>query len=265
MPKNSPSRSTASREGKLQKSPPARGLVAELPATKWTRQFQPKTLYAEFRRAFRRTPPLFLSEKEFDGAKDEFVAREVGRRLEHLRRSYAPLRPEELSTRLGLDAMAELEQLLWPIHIWQGRAAFAVKNEQYERAKVELKRLEMELKRIAKELVPPKPRFSKLKEDPLQFLRFYAERLFFWTLLHEERKVLGRRRRNPNLIFSELKQRYAYLDLPSDFDEKVGSSPGANAREDVAERFGLKADSIPPLLTRWLGSRKLSRQKRQPR
>ena len=255
MSKNSPRHTTASREGRLQKTPPVRGLVAELPLSKWTRQFQPNTLYTDLCRAFRRDPPLFLSKKEFHGAKDEFVAREVGRRLERHRRSYSlrhpPIRAKELSTRFGLDAMAELEQLLWPIHIWQGRAAFSKNNKQWEKAKEELKRLGGELKKIANSLIPPKPRFSKIKEDLLRFWCFYAERAFVWILLRVEFRNLCRQGKTRSTALKELKQHYAYLDLPSDFDMRVSRSPGYNVREDVAKRFGLKASSIKPLLSRW--------------
>lgn len=227
-----------------------------------TNEFQRRSLYRDLCRAFRRKPPLFLSEKEFQGAKHEFIVRDVGRHLGSLRRSQTPPLPAKpISEILPLDAMDELQSLLWPIHIWQGRAAFGTNARAYAEATAKLKQFRSEMKRIANSLVPPKPRFSKLREDPSQFLSFYAERFLFWTLLHEEVTVLHQRRRNQSLVLGELKRHYAYLDLRSDFDEKVGSSPNANALEDVAERFGLKADSVPVLLSQWLGSRKLSGQK----
>lgn len=232
-------------------------------------QLQRETLYAElcrsWKRAYRREPPLFLSMEEYRGAKDEFVARDVGRHLRRLHLRQTPARPSiSLDALVALDAMDELRSLLWPIHRWQGKAASAVTHEQYEKAKAELKRLGKELKRIANTLVPPKPRFSKLKRDP-EFLSFYAERFFFWTLLHEEYQVLCRDKwkRNPGLALSELKRHYAYLDLPPDFDDTtMQNSPHANACQDVAARFNVEPESILPLINKWLGPRTRSRLKK---
>ena len=228
-----------------------------------TTQLQRRTLYAElcwsFKRGHGRVPPLFLSEEEYRHVKDEFVARDAGRHLRRLQLRQTPPRPSS-NPLPALDATDELRSLLWPIHRWQGQAVFAANHKQYEEAKAELKQLGKELKRIANALIPPKPRFSKLRGNP-EFLPFYAERFFFWTLLHEEYKVLDKVRRNRNLFLSDLKRHYAYLDLPSDFDTAIVNSPHANALKDVGARFNVAADSILSLMHAWLGPRIQFRKK----
>ena len=239
-----------------------------MPHKTWTDAFQRQSLYRNLCLAFRRKPPLFLSEKEFQGAKHEFIARDVGRHLERLRRSQTPpLPPKPISEILPLDAMNELQALLWPIHTWQGRAAFATNARAYAEATAKLKHFRSELKRIANSLVPPKPRFSKLKEDPLSFLCFYADRLFFWTVLHNDYKAFGTGRRNEALVLSGLKKAYSFVTFPEDLDTRLKTPVGASALEDVAKEFGLSAESIPPLLSRWLSrSGARSHKKRlQPR
>lgn len=213
----------------------------------WLRRdaFRRRTFYRALCEALDRGDgSLFLSQEQFEVAEREFIRSEAWERWPQI-----PLLPTPKQLPVGVKEA--LRPLMSRIYYWQCKAALAKDETQYDRAKEELQRLVMELKRIAATLVPPKPRFSKIKRDLYGALLLFTRRLFFWVLMHEEFKALRQKRKDTSTALRKLKQHYSsYLPLPSDFDSRVLSPPRDNAQQDVAEEFGLHPDSVPVLLSR---------------
>ncbi|GEM_PF-5816467 len=211
----------------------------------WLAAFSPRRLYQDLCFSFRKDRnqlskgkckgPLKLSEAQFEGAKDEFVAREVSRfsrrtRQEYPKRQKAPVvwRDVDWST-IG----PRLEHLRLQMY-------FARTTEQYKAAS-------RDFDRIIRKLKPPQRKEHAIKRDPLQFLTYLTERYFLWIVLKGEYKA--------GMAINNLQRQYAYCqNVPWDtLKERLTQSPKQNAFLDMSDRYTLAADSIPILLSpsRW--------------
>lgn len=210
----------------------------------WLAAFSPRRLYQDLCFSFRKDRnlsrdkckgPLKLSEAQFEGARDEFVAREVSRFSRRMRQEY-PKRQKAPMVWQNVDWSTigpRIEHLRIQMYL-------ARTTEQYKAAS-------REFDRIIRELKPPQRKERAIKRDPIAFLTYLTERHFLWIVLKGESKA-GR-------TIADLRRQYAHCqDVPWDtLKERLADPPKQNAFLDLSGRYNLATDSIPILLTpsRW--------------
>jgi hypothetical protein len=218
-------------------------------------EFTSRSVYTDLRYLFitrdpRRKPDelLALTKDQFDGARSEFVAREVPRIIPPLKQLAAKCgEPAEEMPEDGEvpstdpSTVQRLDTLLMLMHL-------QLTDKAYEKAS-------KEFDHIIRSLKPKKRKRHAIKDKVLEFSQYLAQRKFMWAILKGEWRFLSKRCPTSGSTLSELRKHYDYLssELAGDENEITGrlSRDSVNdlAFQDAADKYGGSPDGLRTMLT----------------
>ncbi len=238
--------------------------MTETPGKRKPSEFTSRSVYSDLRYLFidrnpRRNPDelLALTKDQFDGARSEFVAREVPRIIPPLKQLAAERELGEPAEEMPEDGevpssdpstVQRLDTLLMVMHLQPTDKAYEKASKEFDC--------------IIRSLKPKKRKRHVIKNDGsfgLGFAQYLARRKFMWAILKGEWKFLSNRCPASGRTLSEFRKHYDYLssELAGDEYETTGrlSRDSVNdlAFQDAAEKYGGSPDGLRAMLnpSRW--------------
>ena len=236
--------------------------MTETPGKRKPSEFTSRSIYSDLRYLFitrnpKRKPDelLALTKDQFDGARSEFVAREVPRIIPPLKQLAAKCGEPAEEMPEAREAPSIDPSTVQRLETLQMLMLLPSTDKVYETAS-------KEFDCITRSLKPKKRKSHIIKNDGsfgLGFAQYLARRKFMWAILKGEWKFLSNRCPASGRTLSEFRKHYDYLssELAGDEYETTGrlSRDSVNdlAFQDAAEKYGGSPDVLRAMLnpSRW--------------
>lgn len=205
----------------------------------------PTKIYNSLRKSFRKKDNelLALTESQFKGAIAQHTPDIVN---QHLIESGGNSQKTSQNTEMGWSPITN--NIINELETLQLRMYFSTDNKIYDSS-------EKRFNQIIKALKPKKSKEHSVKQNPIKFFTFFAERLIVWSILKGEWKTLNQLYRTDTRIFTQLKQLYLYRGETTRDDIRTSLNLYTAtdlAYTDVAHHFGLRSsDSVKNLISQW--------------